>query len=42
MGRRYDAVFMDLLAAEFLQAGGSVLAGRAPHADSVGAQRHQH
>jgi len=31
MGRRDDGVFMDLLAAEFLQAGGSVLAGRAPH-----------
>ncbi len=30
MGRRYDAVFMDLLASEFLQAGGSVLAGQAP------------
>ncbi len=30
MGRRYDAVFMDLLASEFLQASGSVLAGRAP------------
>jgi diamine N-acetyltransferase len=30
MGRRYDAVFMDLLASEFLQAGVSVLAGRAP------------
>lgn len=30
MGRRYDAVFMDLLASEFLQAGGWVLAGRAP------------
>jgi hypothetical protein len=30
MGRRYDGVFMDLLALEFLQAGGSVLAGRAP------------
>src|SRR6266545_7703884 len=31
MGRRYDAVFMDLLASELLQAGGSVLAGQAPH-----------
>jgi RimJ/RimL family protein N-acetyltransferase len=31
MGHRYDAVFMDLLASEFAQAGGSVLAGRAPH-----------
>jgi diamine N-acetyltransferase len=31
MGRRHDGVFMDLLATEFLQAGGSVLAGRAPH-----------
>ena len=31
MGRRHDGVFMDLLASEFLQAGGSVLAGRAPH-----------
>jgi RimJ/RimL family protein N-acetyltransferase len=31
MGRRYDAVFMDLLASEFLQAGESVLAERAPH-----------
>jgi RimJ/RimL family protein N-acetyltransferase len=31
MGRRDDGVFMDLLAAEFRQAGGSVLAGRAPH-----------
>jgi RimJ/RimL family protein N-acetyltransferase len=30
MGRRYDAVFMDLLASEFLQASGSVLASRAP------------
>ena len=34
MGRRYDAVFMDLLASEFLQAGESVLAGRAPHGAS--------
>jgi RimJ/RimL family protein N-acetyltransferase len=31
MGRRHDGVFMDLLATEFLQAGGSVLAGRVPH-----------
>jgi diamine N-acetyltransferase len=31
MGRRDDGLFMDLLASEFLQAGGSVLAGRAPH-----------
>jgi diamine N-acetyltransferase len=31
MGRRYDGVYMDLLASEFQQAGGSVLAGRAPH-----------
>jgi diamine N-acetyltransferase len=30
MGRRCDAVFMDLLASEFLQAAGSVLASRAP------------
>src|SRR6266536_256603 len=30
MGRRYDAVFMDLLAAEFRQRGWSVLAGRTP------------
>jgi hypothetical protein len=30
MGRRHDGVFMDLLASEFLHAGGSVLAGRAP------------
>jgi diamine N-acetyltransferase len=29
MGRRHDAVFMDLLASEFLPAGGSVLAGLA-------------
>ncbi len=42
MGRRYDAVFMDLLASEFLQTGGSVLAGRAPHAGNADAQRHQH
>jgi len=41
MGRRYDAVFMDLLASEFLQAGGSVLAARAPHANSAGGRRHQ-
>jgi diamine N-acetyltransferase len=41
MGRRYDAVYMDLLASEFLQAGGSVLAGRAPDAGSTSAQRHQ-
>jgi diamine N-acetyltransferase len=41
MGRRYDAVFMDLLASEFLQAGGSVLAGRAPHASPADAQHHQ-
>jgi diamine N-acetyltransferase len=40
MGRRYDAVYMDLLASEFLQAGGSVLAGRAPDAGSASAQRH--
>jgi hypothetical protein len=31
MGRRHDGVFMDLLAPEFLQAGGSVLASRTPH-----------
>jgi diamine N-acetyltransferase len=30
MGRRYDAVFMDILASEFRRAGGSVLAGRHP------------
>src|SRR6266487_3774682 len=30
MGRRYDAVFMDLLASEFRQRGWSVLAGRTP------------
>jgi diamine N-acetyltransferase len=41
MGQRHDGVFMDLLASEFQQAGGSVLAGRAPHADSADAQRHQ-
>jgi diamine N-acetyltransferase len=41
MGRRYDAVFMDLLASEFLQACGSVLAARAPHANSAGGRRHQ-
>jgi RimJ/RimL family protein N-acetyltransferase len=28
MGRRYDAVFMDILASDFLRAGGSVLAAR--------------
>jgi diamine N-acetyltransferase len=38
MGRRYDGVFMDLLASEFLQAGGSVLAGRAPQPSSAGAR----
>jgi RimJ/RimL family protein N-acetyltransferase len=37
MGRRYDAVYMDLLASEFLQAGGSVLAGRAPDAGRASA-----
>jgi RimJ/RimL family protein N-acetyltransferase len=31
MGQRHDGVYMDMLASEFLQAGGSVLAGRAPH-----------
>lgn len=31
MGHRHDGVFMDLLASEFLQANGSVLAGRVPH-----------
>jgi RimJ/RimL family protein N-acetyltransferase len=31
MGRRHDGVFMDLLAAEFLHANESVLAGHAPH-----------
>ena len=41
MGRRYDAVYMDLLASEFLQAGGSVLARQAPNAESADAQRHQ-
>lgn len=30
MGRRYDAVYMDLLASEFRRAGASVLAARAP------------
>ena len=35
MGRRHDGVFMDLLASEFLQANGSVLARRAPHAGSA-------
>jgi diamine N-acetyltransferase len=30
MGRRYDAVFMDILASEFQEAGGSVLASRQP------------
>ncbi len=35
MGRRYDAVFMDLLASEFRQRGWSVLAGRAPHGGSA-------
>jgi RimJ/RimL family protein N-acetyltransferase len=35
MGQRYDAVYMDMLASEFLQAGGSVLAGHAPHAGTV-------
>jgi diamine N-acetyltransferase len=34
MGRRYDGVFMELLASEFLQAGGSVLAGRAPRGEA--------
>ncbi len=37
MGQRHDGVFMDLLASEFQQAGGSVLAGRAPHAGSADA-----
>jgi diamine N-acetyltransferase len=32
MGQRHDGVYMDLLASEFLEADGSVLAGRAPHA----------
>ena len=35
MGRRYDGVFMDLLASEFLGANGSVLARWAPHAAEV-------
>ena len=30
MGRRYDGVFMELLASEFRHNGRSVLAGRAP------------
>jgi hypothetical protein len=30
MGRRYDAVFMDLLASELRQDGRAVLAGRTP------------
>jgi diamine N-acetyltransferase len=30
MGRRYDGVYMDMLAEEFLRTGGSVLADRAP------------
>jgi RimJ/RimL family protein N-acetyltransferase len=34
MGRRYDGVLMELLASEFLQAGGSVLAGRAPRGEA--------
>jgi diamine N-acetyltransferase len=34
MGQRYDGVFMELLASEFLQAGGSVLAGRAPRGEA--------
>jgi RimJ/RimL family protein N-acetyltransferase len=33
-GRRYDRVFMELLASEFLQAGGSVLVGRAPRGEA--------
>ena len=37
MGRRYDAVFMDLLASEFRQRGWSVLAGRAPQGGSADA-----
>jgi diamine N-acetyltransferase len=37
MGQRHDGVFMDLLASEFQQAGGSVLAGRAPHTDGADA-----
>jgi RimJ/RimL family protein N-acetyltransferase len=41
MGQRYDAVYMDMLGSEFLEAGGSVLAGRAPQAGSADAQRHQ-
>jgi diamine N-acetyltransferase len=35
MGRRYDAVFMDLLASEFRQRGWSVLADRAPQGGSA-------
>ena len=37
MGRRYDAVFMDLLTSEFRQRGWSVLAGRAPQGGSADA-----
>jgi diamine N-acetyltransferase len=36
MGRRYDGIFMDLLASEFRQANGSVLARRAPDAGRAG------
>jgi diamine N-acetyltransferase len=35
MGRRYDGVFMELLAAEFRQSGQSVLAGRIPPGGSA-------
>ena len=35
MRRRYDGVFMEPLASEFQQAGGSVLAGQAPQTSSA-------
>jgi len=35
MGRRYDGVFMELLASEFQQIGRSVLAGRTPPGGSA-------
>jgi RimJ/RimL family protein N-acetyltransferase len=35
MCRRHDGVYMDLLATEFLQANGSVLARRGPHAGNA-------